>query len=207
MLSSCLIVVLLNWWKSAWTYSRSCLFLKQLIHHLLELWKADLAVSIQVHLSDHVFEHFIVLALASTSKDVTHFLKRYRAIPVLIKHIEGCPHPVLIQHLLLIHGSRTPFRKLNRAIGINIGNFEYALGLLLSVGHAHLDKPLHKLLSIENTIEVLVNRLEDLAHLLLLLVADQMHRDERQRCLLHLQLAREAFHIVQYIHVHLVAFC
>ena len=110
----------------------------------------------------------------------------------------------MIQHRSLVHGGCDPFGELDRSILVEVSRFENAVGLFLWAQVAQLFQSEDELVLVEDAVEVFVDGIEYLAHLLLLLRAQQMDRNEGKDGLLHFETPLEGLYVAQYVYSRLV---
>ena len=135
-------------------------------HHLDEFLVVDLAITIDIGLTDHFIDLLVSQLLAQVSHDVAKLGGGDETVTVLVEHLEGLDDFLLavgVLHLAGHHGKE--LREINGAIAISIDLIDHVLELGLS---GVLAKGAHdgaQLLGGDGAIAVLVEQGEGLLEL------------------------------------------
>lgn len=142
------------------------------MHHVLEFFKADDTITVQINFTDEIVEGLICEGVALVLEHGANLVIIDFAIAVIIEEIVRNLQPLTTQDLTFIHGGAAPLFKLYGTIVIKVYLLKNAIGLGLRVAIVHAEPPqsLDDLLLAQFTVQILVNSLEDLLHLGLLLL-------------------------------------
>ena len=161
----------------------------KLLQHDLELLEVNLAIAIDVDLSDDVLPHSRLLADV-VAEDGSDLLSFNSTTTILIEELEGGEHVWLTKQLDLVNGSSTPLAEIDLSTPIYVGLVEDLVGSLIDFAFVEFRVKgavsLEELLSLNQAITVLIELVERVAELVLLFLGCKMSSHEGQRRLLQL---------------------
>lgn len=182
-------IILLLYFFSSWLSLLGLLWFAicKLLKHDLKLFKVNLAIPVDINFGDYVLPDLLLLTDVVT-EDGCDFLRLDRATSVFVEQFEGSKHVRLAQEFNLVDCSRAPLAEIDLSTSINVSlieNFICAfiyfysveLGVQGTVGF-------EELISLDQTVAILIKLVEGIAQFLLLLLGCKMTGHERQGRLL-----------------------
>lgn len=169
-------------------------------HHLGELLEGDLTVTVGVNLLDNLSNNLLVKILTE-SQNLLDLVGRNGASTIFIEHFESSLKLVVAEQGLLVHCGNDELRVVDGSGTVGIDLLEHLIDLLVVEGSTEvLSETLLDLVLGELTVTIDIHGSEDLVDLLLLLLVQQLTRDESVSSLLQLGVGVEGLQVGQGVH-------